>query len=249
MPGVGKGAVIIDVVAAAASLTPSERQVAPEVGVEPANLGPGPGHQVKDPSRCALGHQNELTAKFCASCGLPMGAQAPPPRLSADALRPKPADQLTDEERAERDRQHAEALSAATQFENQQLAYQRSEGEAILIHFVDDGFTFAGQVWYRGQEIEIGPDHPRWEEVLRWITMDKYQQIERYGKQYFDHGPWPGQPSYSGVPFERVYTGRDSDGNLTGGFAGPGEEALRAAEEAERRRNRAVPLPSFTIRG
>jgi hypothetical protein len=50
-----------------------------------------------------------------------MGAQVPSSRLSAEA-RPKPASQLTDEERAERDRQHVEALNAARQFEAQQLA-------------------------------------------------------------------------------------------------------------------------------
>lgn len=200
---------------------------------------------------CALGHRNELTAKFCASCGLPMDAQAPPPMPSLTDLRPKPSSQLTAEERAERERQHAEAMKVAAQFEAQQLQYQPSQGEAVLIHFVDDGFTFAGQVWYTGQEIEIGPDHPRWAEVLTWITLNKYQQIERYGKQYFDHGPWPGRGSYTDAAghFERLYTGRDSQGNFTGAFIGPGEDALRQADEAERRRNRAVPLPSFGMRG
>jgi len=158
---------------------------------------------------------------------------------------------LSDEEKAERDRQHAQALAAAQQFENQQLQYQPSQGESVLIHFVEDGFTFAGQVWYRGQEIEIGPDHPRWQEVLGWITLDKYQQIDRYGKQYFDHGPWPGRRSYTEAAgqFERLYSGRDADGNLTGAFTGPDADALRRADEEERRRGRAVPLPVFGMRG
>lgn len=236
-----KKAVIIDVVAAAASL-----QATPQ----PVKVGPGPGHRVKDPGQCALGHVNDPGVKFCGTCGLPMSAQAPPPRLDPADLRPKPAGQLSAEEKAERDRQHAEALAAAAQFEAQQPQYQRSQGESILIHFVEDGFTFAGQVWYRGQEIEIGPDHPRWQEVLNWITLDKYAQIDRYGKQFFDHGPWPGRSYTEGATsFERLYAGRDDKGNLTGGFAGPGEQALRQAEEAERRRARAVPLPSFGVRG
>ncbi len=179
-----------------------------------------------------------------------MSAQAPPPKLDLADFRPRPASQLSAEERAERDRQHAEALAAAQQFEAQQPQYQRSQGESILIHFVEDGFTFAGQVWYRGQEIEIGPDHPRWQEVLGWITLDKYAQIDRYGKQFFDHGPWPGRSYRDGLgAFEQLHTGRDSEGNPTGTFAGPGEQALQQAEEAERRRARAVPLPSFGVRG
>lgn len=180
-----------------------------------------------------------------------MSAQAPVPRPNPEDMRPKPYSQLSDAERAERDQQHAQALAVAQQFESQQLQYQPSRGESILIHFVDDGFTFAGQVWYRGQEVEIGPDHPRWNEVLSWITLDKYQQIERWGKQYFDHGPWPGRKSYAdgATSFETLYAGRDAQGNLTGSYRGPGEQALAQADEAERRRQRAVPLPAFGIRG
>ena len=149
---------------------------------------------------------------------------------------------LTPQERAERDRQHAEALAAARQFEAQQPAYVPPEGETILIHFVEDGLTFAGQVWYRGQEIEIGPSHPRWEQARSWILLDRYAQIERYGKQYFERGPWPGRASYlDGLGgFEQLSAGKDADGNPVR-FAGPGEEALRQADEMERRRGRAVP--------
>lgn len=168
-----------------------------------------------------------------------------PVKADLDAARPKPAGQLTEQERTERDRQHAEALAAARQFENAPVTYQPNEGEGVLIHFVEDGLTFAGQVWYRGQEIEIGPGHPRWEQARGWILLDKYQQIERYGKQYFDRGPWPGRRSYTegAGSYQRLYAGRDQDGKLANPFAGPGEEALRQADELERRRGRAVPAP------
>lgn len=158
-------------------------------------------------------------------------------------VRPKPAAELTAEEQAARDRQHADAQRAAAAFEAAPAAYVPSQGEAVTIHFVEDGLTFAGQVWFRGQEITIGPDHPRWPEVRSWILLDKYQQIERYGRQYFDRGPWPFKHTYEGAEFERL--------GVVGGegsFAGPGEEALRQAEEAERRRAGAVPAPAFGTR-
>lgn len=199
-----------------------------------------------DSSRsCALGHPNAGEVRFCGQCGLPMDAPAPAVRVSLEDARPKPAGELSPEERAERDKQHAEALAAARAFEAQQPVYTKTEGEAVLIHFVEDGFTFAGQVWYRGQEIEIGPGHPRWEQVLGWITLDKYAQIERYGKQFFEHGPWPGRRSYTegADGYQRLYAGRDKDNKLVNPFAGPGADALRAADEAERRRGRAVPAP------
>lgn len=252
MPGVGKDAVIIDVVAVAAAVIAQGKQPA-VVEAEQAmqDYVDIPVKVVAPVSACGLGHENVAGARFCATCGLPMDALPAAPAVSLDEFRPKPADQLTDEERAERDRQHAAALAAVSHFEALPPVYQPSETEAILIHFVEDGFTFAGQVWYTGQEIQIGPDHPRWQEVLPWILLTRFEQVERYGKQYFDRGPWPGRPSYTDAAgnFEQLYASRDAQGNPTGGFAGPGEEALRRADEAERRRNRAVPLPSFGMRG
>jgi hypothetical protein len=188
---------------------------------------------------CALGHANAPGTRFCGECGLAMDAPAPV-KADLEAARPRPASQLTAEERTERDRQHAEAIAAARQFENAPVTYQPSEGETVLIHFIEDGLTFAGQVWYRGQEIEIGPSHPRWEQAREWILLDRYGQVERWGKHYFERGPWPGRRSYldGAGSFEQLAT-EDKKGR----FAGPGEQALRQADEAERRRGRAVPAP------
>ena len=230
MPRRNPNEVVVDPVAAAELL-----EVKPGVTELPpvAEQTMASGNQ----ALCGLGHVNAAAARFCADCGLPMGAPAP---AKAEVVRPKPAAELTDEERAARERQHLEALAAARQFEAQQPVYAKTEGEAVLIHFVDDGFTFAGQVWYRGQELEIGPGHPRWEQVTGWIMLTKFQQIERYGKQFFDHGPWPGRRSYldAAGSFEKLST-EDKKGT----FSGPGEQALRQADEAERRRGRAVPAP------
>lgn len=165
-----------------------------------------------------------------------------PEKVDLNEARPKPVGMLSPEERAERDRQHAEAMAAARAFENAPPVYQRTEGEAVLVHFIEDGLTAFGQVWFRGQEIEIGPGHPRWEQARGWILLDRNGQIERYGKQYFAPGPWPGRRSYldGADSFEQLATG-----DKKGKFAGPGEEALRQADEAERRRGRAVPAPQF----
>jgi hypothetical protein len=178
-----------------------------------------------------------------------MDAPAPAAKVNLDDARPKPASQLTAEERAERDRQHAEAIAAARQFEAQQPDYVPPEGETVVIHFIEDGLTFAGQVWYRGQEIEIGPSHPRWEQARGWILLDRMGQVERWGKQYFDRGPWPGRRSYlDGIGgFEQLSAGKDAEGNPVR-FAGPGEQALRQADEMERRRGRAVPGPMAGLR-
>jgi hypothetical protein len=163
------------------------------------------------------------------------------------APRPRPAAELSPAERAEREQQHAAAVLAAAQFERQESRYVPSAGEAVLIHFVADGLTAFGQVWYRGQELQIGPDHPRWAEALRWITMSRFEQIERWGEQKFDFGPWPGRKSYTDEAgsHQRLFSGRGTDGKPAGFFAGPTEEQLRQADAAEARRGRAVPAPAF----
>jgi hypothetical protein len=173
-----------------------------------------------------------------------MGAPAGRPDLAA--ARPVPAGQLDAAARAERDRQHAEALAAAAAFEHAPEQIVHAEGQAVLIHFIEDGLTAFGRVWYRGQELEIGPGHPRWPEAVSWITLNRIGQLERWGKTYFEHGPWPGRRTYA-VPeseFEQLATGRDAEGRLTGLFAGPGAEQLARADQLEAQRGRGVPAVS-----
>lgn len=232
---------VVDVVAASEQLVPSRAHAEdPAQWSEPRKVPLG-----RDPRCCALGHPNEPDARFCSSCGLPMNAQAPPP--GATPARPKPAAELTAEERDERERQHAAAVAAAAQFERAPEVIVPSQGEAILIHFVEDGLTVFGRVWYRGQELAIGPDHPRWPEAVGWIMLDKAGQYARWGRQYFDYGPWPFQRSYvdPAAQVERVYAGRDADGQLTGPVPGPTLEQLRQADAAEAARNRGVPAPAL----
>lgn len=245
MAGLSGKQVIVDVVAASEQLVPSK---APELPTEvPEVLEPAviaPTELEAPPRTCALGHLNTEEARFCTSCGLPMDARnvrLPGPQPSA---RPKPEHELTREELAERDRQHQQAVAAAAQFERQQPDYRPTEGEAVLIHFVADGLTAMGQVWYRGQELEIGPDHPRWPEVRGWITLSRFEQIDRWGAQKFDFGPWPGRRSYTEAAgsFEQLVIG---NGDNAAAYAGPSAEELAAADEAERRRGRAAPAPAF----
>jgi hypothetical protein len=230
MAGLSGEQAVIDVVALSERLCPSDAPVKPGT----AEVIPWPD--------CALGHQNHPDARFCAACGLPMGAALP---VAGEPMRPRPSAELTPAERAERERKHAEAVAAAARFESAPQQFVPVEGEAVLIHFVADGLTAFGQVWYRGQELAIGPDHPRWPEALGWITLDRYGQADRWGEQKFDFGPWPGRKSYTEAAgsFEQL-RGTDAAGNKVT-FAGPSEDQLRAADEAEARRGRAVPAPAM----
>jgi hypothetical protein len=229
MAGLSGDQAVIDVVAASERLCPS---TAPDPLAAPAG----------EFAKCALGHENHRDFRFCAACGMPMSAQLP---VAGEPMRPKATAELTPAERAERERQHAEAVAAAARFESAPVQFVPAEGEAVLIHFVANGLTAFGQVWYTGQELSIGPGHPRWTEALGWITLNRWQQIERWGEQKFDFGPWPGRPSYTEAygSFEQLF-GRDAQGNKVP-VSGPTEEQLRDADAAEARRGRAVPAPAF----
>jgi hypothetical protein len=168
-----------------------------------------------------------------------MDAAAGRPDLAS--ARPRPAAELDAAERAERDRQHMEAVAASRSFENAPEPPPVAT-EGILIHFVEDGLTVFGRVWYRGQEIEIGPSHSRWPEAVGWITLNRVQQFERWGRQYFDFGPWPGQRSY------RAEQGSHEPLAVIGGegsFTGPSDEQLAQADRAEAMRGRGVPAASL----
>lgn len=112
--------------------------------------------------------------------------------------RPVPESQLTEKQKQVRDlkdqlaRKKAEEL---VQAEN----YEAADGETILIHFLEDGFTACGRVWYKGQELEFEVDGAAYEQTLdrdgnTWLSYadDEMAQIQAYGKLYFRKGPWPG---------------------------------------------------------
>lgn len=109
------------------------------------------------------------------------------------------------------------------------------EGDTFLIHFLEDGITAQGQVWYRGQELEFMVGSKAWNDTFdrfgkSWILMSENDQADRKGKVYFRRGPWPGKPSYKDGQWEKD---------------APAESALEQADikERERRRKGAPTLP------
>jgi hypothetical protein len=154
--------------------------------------------------------------------------------------RPLPEDQLTPEQKQIRYLQDQLARERGSKDPEQELAAPAQPGAEgnILIHFLEDGFTALGAVWYRGQELEFEPDSPAYRDTCdrtgwTWLSLagDDFAQVKRYGKIYFRRGPWPGEPlaAAAGVAYD------------TPGAPKPSEEELERAERAEARRNRAAP--------
>lgn len=66
------------------------------------------------------------------------------------------------------------------------------------IHFVEDGLTALGRMFYRGEELTITEGTKEWEQTLNkhgesWVLLksDYVAQIKKWGKEMFKPGPWP----------------------------------------------------------
>lgn len=73
--------------------------------------------------------------------------------------------------------------------------------EYITIHFLEDGHTALGHVWYRGQELtfEVGSEAHKTtfdRNGNSWLDLadDPREQVKRFGGQKFARGPWPFLP-------------------------------------------------------
>jgi hypothetical protein len=117
-------------------------------------------------------------------------------------------------------------------------------GTTTLIHFLEDGLSFAGTVWFRGQELELDEGTPRWREAQVWINMDDFQQMQRFGKVMYRKGPWPGL-RYVDALREGQHQPLDPPGEGGTEVRGPDVKALLEAEARERSRNRGVPRPVY----
>lgn len=80
-------------------------------------------------------------------------------------------------------------------------AGKAQRAEPILIHFLEDGFTAFGQVWYRGQELEVAKPSKHYDLTVdrtgaSWLDLvgpaGEMEQARRYGRIMFRAGPWPG---------------------------------------------------------
>jgi hypothetical protein len=223
------------------------------------------GQSVEPQPKWRCGHDNAAANKFCGECGgpafaLPVAGAGLATELAAQVggllgesraglmaelaggadSRPLPEYMLDEAGKDARRKAHAAAVAAGSAMPP--LRYVASEKPQQVIHFIANGLTWAGESWYLGQEIHIGPDHPRWTQAQAWINLTDFEQVERYGEVKFRQGPWPGL-SYADALRQQQRPLRTMD--KSGEVLLPDEDALRKADEAEKRRRGAVPVAAF----
>jgi hypothetical protein len=107
----------------------------------------------------------------------------------------------------------------------------------ILIHFLEDGLTLLGKVWYRGEELEFEVGSQAYKDTFNrrgetWLDLrnDEFGQVDRWGKIMFRNGRWPGK-TYADGTFEALRLEK-GDGSVKP----PTATELAAAEKARQRR-------------
>ncbi len=122
-----------------------------------------------------------------------------------------------------------------------------SDGEVIVIHFLEDGATALGKMFYRGDELEFVVGSQAHKDTFdrngkSWLDLrfDEFAQAEKFnGKIMFRNGPWPGK-TYADGSFEGMRSDKDPNVKLRP----PTAEELEAAERARKRRS-APRLPAI----
>jgi hypothetical protein len=211
------------------------------------------GASLEAPRKWACGHDNAEQNKFCGECGQP--AYAPPvsgagflaeagaqPGLSLPPARPKPEALLTPEEKAERRRQHEEAVRLGSHMPEPKYEIPDGSVPEQVVHFIADGLTWAGECWFRGQTMRLPIGSARWQQAQSWINQTDFEQVDHYGEVKFRPGPWPGK-SYVDALAEQQRPLAVIGG--TGQVSLPTEEELMAAQRREESRRGAVPALSY----
>lgn len=127
-------------------------------------------------------------------------AEKPVESPQAVSMSPEELEALLNKARAEAFAQGQQQASALESDDAPELPnVDPNDASAVTVHFLDDGFTALGRVWYRGEQITVSKNSKEWEEDGRhWMKMTEYDQIKKYGKRLFGHGEWP----YSGYDLD-----------------------------------------------
>lgn len=113
---------------------------------------------------------------------------------TTDSGKPLPDNALTPEQKEIRALQDQLAKTRTKSFLSSGDDFDEDGGERV-IHFVADGFTGQGRVWYTGQTVSFGTasyEQTKDKFGVSWVDMDERAQFKRYGKVYFRPGAWEG---------------------------------------------------------
>ncbi len=132
----------------------------------------------------------EIRAEIEAEVRAELAAEADVSTMREQIRAEMEAERAAIEAKAEADRKLA---AEARPIRGTEIDGDPSIEGSITVHFLDDGLTLLGKVWYRGEELTINPGTENWEMAHPVLSMDEYAQEEKWGKRFFRPGPWRGK--------------------------------------------------------
>lgn len=138
----------------------------------------------------------ELEAELREKIFAEMQAEAQPvPAVDAEAIRAQIRAEMENEARvkAQEEARQREMAAEARPINAREVDGDPTAEGALTVHFVEDGLTLLGKVWYRGEELTIVPGTPQWNEAHSILSMDEFDQEARWGKRFIRAGLWRGK--------------------------------------------------------
>lgn len=129
---------------------------------------------------------------------------------------------------------------------------ETAEKPVHVIHFVSDGLSGLGKLWYQGEELAVEEGSANWLETIddgvSWITLNEDDQIEKWGERKFRTGVWSGK-GYDAAQFDGSVV--DPETKQPVGLT-PEEllqlESLRRKQSLGQARSGALAVPARTTR-
>lgn len=167
-----------------------------KTGTPPKRRGPRKESEIRAEIEAEAQAKIEaLEAKLAALQEDEKKSSEEPAVLDAEQIRAQVRAEFEEEQRVkEAEAEKRRALAA----EAKPISAHAVDGDpkvdgSLTVHFVEDGLTILGKVWYRGEELTINPDTDNWTEAHPVLSMDEYEQEERWGKRFFRPGVWRGK--------------------------------------------------------
>lgn len=94
-------------------------------------------------------------------------------------------------------------------------AVNPSDEKARTFHFIEDGMTILGKVWFRGEQVTLIEDSADWKRTVTGgrslFDLTDAEQIERFEKVMFREGVWPGRSALTEAEYAAAIAGADEE--------------------------------------
>lgn len=140
----------------------------------------------------APGRRRNTASGLAAELAAAETSEEKPTESPVISMSQKELEALLDKARAEAVAQTKQDLSEESDEAPEFPQVNPSSPNSVTVHFLEDGHTALGRVWYRGDQVTVSKDSKEWQEDGKyWMNLTEYDQVRRYGRRIWAQGVWP----------------------------------------------------------